>query len=78
MDHQLVFMQLKGQVDFSFAALLIAVLEGVHDAFVHGEADLVLIVIAKTGYSGDTHSHFFGKSDALDQGFQNDFNSLRF
>ena len=71
-------MQLEDHVDFSLAALLVAVLKGVHDAFVHRQADLVLIVLAKSGYRGDTHTHFFGESNALDQRLQNDFNPLRF
>jgi hypothetical protein len=66
MDHQLVFMQLEGQVDFSLAALLVAVLKGIHDPFVHRQADPVLILLAKSGNGGNTHTYFFGKSDALD------------
>ena len=71
-------MQLEDQVDFSLAALLVAVLEGVHDAFVDREADLVLIVVAESGRGGYTHAHFFGESNALDQRLHNDFNPLRF
>jgi hypothetical protein len=78
MDDQLFFMQLEGQVYLSLAALFVAVLKGVHDAFVHGQSDLVLIVLAKSGHCGDTHTHFFGESDALDQRLQNNFNPLRF
>jgi hypothetical protein len=37
-----------------------------------------LIVLAKSGHCGDTHTHFFSESDALDQRLQNDFNPLRF
>ena len=77
-DHQLVFVQLEGHVDFSLAALLVAVLKGVHHAFVDREANLVLIVLAESGSRGDTHAHFFGESDALDQRLQYDFNPLRF
>ena len=71
-------MQLEDHVDFSLAALLVAVLKGVHDAFVHRQTDLVLIVFAESGHRGDTHAHFFGESNALDQRLQNDFNPLRF
>jgi hypothetical protein len=77
-DHQFMFQQLEDHVYFSFAALFVAVLKGVHDAFVHCQADFVLIVFAKSGYRGDTHTHFFSKSNALDQGLQNNFEPLRF
>src|SRR5882672_3487578 len=66
MDHQLVFMQLEGQVDFSLAALPVAVLKGIHDPFVHRQADPVLILLAKSSNSGNTYTYLFGKSDALD------------
>jgi hypothetical protein len=78
MNHQLLFMQLKRQVDFSFAAFLIAILKGVHNAFMHREANFVLIVIAKSRHSGDTNTHLFSESNALDQSLQNHFNPLRF
>ena len=71
-------MQFENYVNFSLAALLVAVLKGIHDAFVHRQADFVLIVIAKSGYRGHTHTHFFSESNALDQRLQNDFNPLRF
>src|SRR3984957_3387697 len=71
-------MQHKSQVNLSFAALLIPILKSVHNAFVHGEANLILIVLAKTRFSGDTDSHLFGESNALDQCLQDHFNPLRF
>jgi hypothetical protein len=77
-DHQFVFQQLEDHVYFSFAALFVAVLKGVHDAFVHCQADFVLIVFAKSGDRGHTHTHFFGKSNALDHRLQNNFEPLRF
>ena len=38
-------------VNFSFAPLLVAVLKGVHYAFVHRQADFVLIIFIETGRS---------------------------
>jgi hypothetical protein len=77
MYYQFVFQELKDHMDFSFAPLFVAVLKGVHDAFVDCQADLVLIVLVKSGYGGDTHTQFFSESNALDQCFQNDFEPLR-
>ena len=48
-DHQFLREQFEDHVDFSLAPLFVAVLKGVHDAFVHRQADLVLIVLAKSG-----------------------------
>ena len=70
--------QFEHNVDFSLAPLLVAVLKGVHHAFVHRQADLVLVVFIEAGRGGDAHAHFFGESDALDQSLQNDFDPLRF
>jgi hypothetical protein len=77
-DFELVVMKLEDHVDLSLAALFVPVLKRVHDAFVHGEADFVLIVLAKSGGGGDADTHFFGESNALDQRFHYDFNPLRF
>src|ERR1700722_18672359 len=71
-------MQDKGQVNLSLAALLVAILKGVHYAFVYSQANLVLIVLAKSRFGGDTDSHLFGESNALDQCLQDHFNPLRF
>lgn len=76
--HQFVFVQLEDDVDFPFAALLVAVCEGIHDAFVDREADFILVVLSEPGDRSDAHTHFFGQSYALDQRLQNDFHPLRF
>jgi hypothetical protein len=78
MDHQLLFMQFECQVDLSLAALLIAILKGVHHAFMHGETNLILVILAKPSRLSDTNTHLFGESNALDQRLQNHFNPLRF
>ncbi len=65
-------------MDFSLAALLVAVLERVHHAFMHRQPDLVLIVVIEPGGRRDAHTHFLGESDALDQCLQNHFHPLRF
>src|SRR5882757_6087758 len=64
-DFQFLGKQFEYDVDFSLAMLFVAVLKGVHYGFMHGEADLVLVIFIEAGGDGNAHSNVFGESDTL-------------
>jgi hypothetical protein len=76
-DDQLFVEQFENDVNFSLAPLLVAILKRVHYPFMDREANLVLIVFVESGGSGNSHTDFFGESNALDERFQDNFDPLR-
>src|SRR5690349_2775456 len=76
-DNHFVAGQIDGEMNLFFGALLVAVVEGIDDAFADGHADAIAIVFAETGGFRDTETHFLGEIHALDLAFQRHLEMLR-